>query len=374
MSGTRAGVHALNSAVRNRPQVTVVTDIPSPYQVELFNAIADDGALELHVIYARSEDGKRPWPKQRLDHEACFLDRGEAPRARAWVKEAHLVVFSGYRISGIQQLMQQRHSLGGPWAFWGERPGFRFAGLLGRFLRRWPMRLIRTAGVPIWGIGEWALEGYREELGAGPRVYINVPYFSDLERFAATTEKRRRRGTCRFLFSGQLTQRKGVDVLIEAFGRLVRDQLAVELHLLGDGPLRVELIQASRKFAQRVVFHGCPSWHTLPDYYRDADFLCVPSRHDGWALVVPEGLAAGLPVIASDRTGAARQLLSAENGWLVPANDSAALYQAMKQAALCRAEHYQCLSTHAREVAEGLNLAAGVARFKQAVEQTLEHW
>ena len=53
--------------------------------------------------------------------------------------------------------------------------------------------------------------------------------------------------------------------------------------------------------------------------------LCVPSRYDGWGLVVPEGLASGLPTIATGRTGAALDLITTgANGWVVEANQALA--------------------------------------------------
>ncbi len=355
-------------------QITVVTSIPSPYQVELFNAIAKHGALSLSVVYDRNQDSTRPWPSQDLQHQACFLDRGDKQQARILIKATQLAVFSGYRIPEIQRLMELRHNQQSPWAFWGERPGFQFPGVLGQLQRRWPMRLIHASRAPIWGIGQWAVEGYRQELDDPGRLYLNVPYFSDLGRYSTVAKDRFRFGRCKFLFSGQLIKRKGVDLLVAAFARLVREEFPVELHLLGDGPMREELQQAVKGYSQQVFFHGYQPWQSLPQYYRDADFLCVPSRHDGWALVVPEGLAAGLPVIASDRTGAARQLLNSANGWLIPADDASALYVAMKQAIECLPAHYQQLSHQARETAVQQDLDAGIACFRHAVDKTLEYW
>ena len=41
---------------------------------------------------------------------------------------------------------------------------------------------LRESRAPIWGIGQWAVEQYRAEFGE-ERTYLNVPYFSDLQRF-----------------------------------------------------------------------------------------------------------------------------------------------------------------------------------------------
>src|ERR1700751_4608744 len=75
-----------------------------------------------------------------------------------------------------------------------------------------------------------------------------------------------------------------------------------------------------------VGFVGFRDWDELPREYAAANMLCVPSRYDGWGLVVPEGLAAGLPVIATDRMGAALEFVeSGRNGWLIRAGGEEAL-------------------------------------------------
>ena len=57
----------------------------------------------------------------------------------------------------------------------------------------------------------------------------------------------------------------------------------------------------------------------------------LPSRHDGWGVVVNQALAAGLPVITSDAVGAGLDLVeNGVNGMCVAANDVEALYRALE--------------------------------------------
>ncbi len=69
----------------------------------------------------------------------------------------------------------------------------------------------------------------------------------------------------------------------------------------------------------------------LPDVYREADVLVVPSLFEPWGLVVHEGLAYGLPVITTDQVGAADDLIeSGVNGYIVAPGSSDALVAAMR--------------------------------------------
>ena len=247
---------------------------------------------------------------------------------------------------------------GGPWCFWGERPGFRVRGWAGRLLRKWKLSKLHATPAPIWGIGNFAIDGYRQEFGAR-RPYFNLPYFSDLQRFA--TSERERKQERVFLFSGSLIARKGVDLLAKAFVRLAREVPRVRLKIVGDGELRQSLAQTLRPVSERVEFAGFKDWDELPGEYGAADVLCVPSRYDGWGLVVPEGLAAGLPVIGTDRMGAALEFLeTGRNGWLIRAGDGEALLEAMREAAVVPLHE---MSQRARMSVREHTLSHGAERF-----------
>jgi glycosyltransferase involved in cell wall biosynthesis len=118
---------------------------------------------------------------------------------------------------------------------------------------------------------------------------------------------------------------------------------------------------------------GFKDWSELPAEYARADVLCVPSRYDGWGLVVPEGLAAGLPVIATDRTGAALEFVkSGVNGWLIRAGDEEALLTAMREAALMPT--LSEMSRRARESVSAHTLQSGAMRFVDYAEQVITRW
>ena len=95
--------------------------------------------------------------------------------------------------------------------------------------------------------------------------------------------------------------RKGIDLVARAFVQLASEFNDVRLRIAGDGELRQALAQLLQPVSDRVEFTGFKNWDELPELYASVDVLCVPSRYDGWGLVVPEGLASGLPVIATDR-------------------------------------------------------------------------
>jgi len=103
--------------------------------------------------------------------------------------------------------------------------------------------------------------------------------------------------------------------------------------------------------------------------------LCVPSRYDGWGLVVPEGLASGLPVIATDRMGAALEFIeTGRNGWLIPAADEDVLFSAMLEAALLPENDLIELAREARASVSAHTLQNGATRFVNFAQQAIEGW
>jgi glycosyltransferase involved in cell wall biosynthesis len=353
-------------------KIFVLTDSPSPYQVELFNEIEAHGECTLEVAYLRKRDPNRLWQSPALRHTSIELEDGMS-RARESVRQADLVVFNYYRHSNAERLMEERAVRRAPWCFWGERPGFQQPAWAGRLLRKWKLAKLHASPVPIWGIGKFAVDGYRKEFGNG-RAYCNLPYFSDLQRFT-NSEERSSTGDRVFLFSGSLISRKGVDLLARAFVRLAREVPNAMLKIVGEGELRESLGQTLRPVSERVEFAGFKDWGALPVEYSRADVLCVPSRYDGWGLVVPEGLAAGLPVIATDRMGAALEFLeTGRNGWIVPAGDEDALLKTMREAASLPADVLNQLGRQARESVSAHTLRHGAERFLHYAYNAIDGW
>ena len=140
----------------------------------------------------------------------------------------------------------------------------------------------------------------------------------------------------RLLCVGALAERKGQDVLLEAFA-IARRDVDVVLDLIGGGPCEATLKEyaRSRGLTDFVAFHG-----ERPDpdsFYRNADVFVLPSRQEGFSNALLEAMAYGLPVIATD-VGGNREAIHPDGGLLVPAMNAAALADAILRVAERRRE------------------------------------
>lgn len=350
--------------------ITVTTRIPSPYQVELFDAVAASGYVDIRVLYEMRRSKNRSWASPNIAHEHAFLEDLSFEKAQNYLSTSDLVVFSGYQNPTLRRLISDRHASGKLWAFWGERPGFVIPQWIGRHYRRLWFPQIHASNAPIWGVGQWAVEAYQRELGAG-RVYCNVPYHSRLSSFLAIDRSGAGAPPKRILFSGSLIKRKGIDLLMRAFLDIAPEMPSLELHVIGDGPLRKQLEETASALSDRVYFHGFQQWSQLAAYYAAADVLCAPSRYDGWGLIVPEGLAAGLLVIGTDQTGAALELVDESTGWLVKAGALGPLRDALRQVGSTTGEERVSRIVRGRKLAVGKDVSAGVDCVISALEASM---
>ena len=102
----------------------------------------------------------------------------------------------------------------------------------------------------------------------------------------------------KFLFLGQVTLRKGVHLVLEA-ARLLPDA-PIQIDIVGDVQIAVP---DWVKQDPRIRFHGRVTREDVWNHYQDADLFLFPTYSDGFGLTQLEALAAGVPVICSDRCG-----------------------------------------------------------------------
>jgi glycosyltransferase involved in cell wall biosynthesis len=139
-----------------------------------------------------------------------------------------------------------------------------------------------------------------------------------------------RRGNPYLLVVGEVTRRKGHDVLLRAFAAAALD--GVDLVVAGpngfDADFRDPLV-ADLGLAGRVSFLGYVDDAMLSSLYADALALCFPSRAEGFGLPILEALGAGLPVVASDLD--AFHEFAGEDALYVPPDDPDALAGALRR-------------------------------------------
>jgi len=132
------------------------------------------------------------------------------------------------------------------------------------------------------------------------------------------------------LCNARLVRQKGLSHLVDAFALLRRDFQDARLLLIGKGPLKDELLaQAERLGVGKgfIITTGIPE-EELPEYYAAADIFVLPSLWEPCAVVLPEALASGKAIVATD-IGGNPEIVSRGCGVLVEPGSADALCSAM---------------------------------------------
>lgn len=131
------------------------------------------------------------------------------------------------------------------------------------------------------------------------------------------------------LCTSRFGSRKGVEYLIEAMTLIPEAKLL----LVGSGKLEPKMKQLAIKLhlSKKVRFLGMVNHDRLGPIYRRAKLFVLPSLSESLSNSLLEAIASGLPVVATN-VGGNPELVSQQNGILVPATNSQALAEAMTQA------------------------------------------
>jgi glycosyltransferase involved in cell wall biosynthesis len=149
---------------------------------------------------------------------------------------------------------------------------------------------------------------YVADLGIKPGYIWRGVDVVDNDHFAVAAEVNSRVAPS-FLAVTRLSPEKDLPTLIEAF-RLYRDAGGSwDLRIAGTGPQETELRNAvSPNLIAHVHWLGWVSYEDLPGCYHSSNCLVLPSVSEPWGLVVNEAMAAGLPVLVSERCGCVPEL------------------------------------------------------------------
>ena len=325
--------------MRRKSRALFITIVPSPYQRDMFRALAARDDVDLSVLYMEAAFPDSPWPEVPLKAYEKILPGFWVPFGGArwhvnWdfpdLSGFDFVVLSSFTSLTGQLLMRSRLR-GRRWLFWGER--------LRRQTNAWKAFVQNKLTAPlakatgIVGIGRQAENDYRRRF---PNTsHFCIPYCCELSNFLIQKRRPPPASHMNFFFCGQMIYRKGVDLLLSAFEGLVARGRKVHLLLVGREAELPKFLRAINPMARaQIRYAGFQAPELLPEYFSQADVFVLPSRYDGWGVVINQALGAGLPVICSDVVGAGLDLVEENvNGLRFAAGNADELQRCMEQVA-----------------------------------------
>ena len=348
--------------------LTIWMNMPSFHQDDLFTSLAGSGEVDLRVVFARELITERlrlgwsPGARQYAHHtlaspysvaEAFRIARRERHRLHIingiWAEPAFAAALTALRMMGSRFVI---HSEAPDVA--QQRSVFK-RGLRSTF-GKWVVG--KAAGV--LAISRFAVAFYRE-LGCLDERLYPFGYARALPDGAKLARDTAKAGRTEIIFVGQLIRRKGVDILLAALRPLFAERADLRLTLIGDGDQRAALgaQAAAYGFDDRLTFAGVMAAGQAQSRMAAADLLVLPSRWDGWGMVVNEAFAVGVPVITSDACGASDLIRDGVNGLIFDSEDAEALRDCLRR--FCNQSSEERMNMRRAALISGESVAADVA-------------
>lgn len=303
------------------PRILLITNIPNPYRIPLFNELNKQLLAEgyaLKVVFGALGYNRRKW---KINLEDCKFDYCVLPSIQFGNKEnvtftyPHLnkllrdeqpvaIVSNGFSIATIK-LWLRNLIKPTPYIIWSGAITNKFIPISRN--RRWQRKLLVKGASGFIAYGTKAKE-YLISLGAdASKVHIAINTV-DTIFFAQQSDNTKEN---KLLYLGHLTKGKRLDLLFKAIQILSKQNSDFMLYLVGDGPERKNLQNLVKQLhiENFVSFEGFKQKQEIPNYLAQSSCFLFPSEYDIWGLVLVEAMASAIPSIASIHAGATSDLI-----------------------------------------------------------------
>ena len=229
-----------------------------------------------------------------------------------WNHRVH-VIPGGHSNPFLRRLTGILCEKGVPWMHWSEPSHWGLMSLAKVPLKVVYARKINRHALGALAIGQKASSEFarwgvaKEKIALFP--YSTPPKDDRAQEDETCTDFQK--GRKAFLFVGSLEKRKGVDILLSAFKKasLISDQWVLILvgNDLSGGVVSRQIARLG--IGSRVLLRGTVPSGNMSSVYKCGDVLVLPSRHDGWGMVLNEAASHGLALVGSESAGASFHLI-----------------------------------------------------------------
>lgn len=355
-------------------RVAMVTNIPAPYRLPVFEQVAGVPGVDLCVYFCSGREPDREWDleksafKQVYLHEKFITFHGRYIHTNPdiWRQlrafRPDVVITTGFNPTHLLAYAHARWS--------GARHVAMTDGTLQSeskltSIHRWIRRIVYAGSSSFIGASNGSLDLYRS-YGIDESRMFKSHLCTNNSAFFINSHVGKRFD---FIFCGRFVTGKNPLFAIQVAQRVSQIlRRRVSILFVGSGDLESDLHLLANEAAQEVdcVFAGFARQHQLPHLYGSARILLFPTQRDVWGVVVNEACAAGLPIIVSPFAGSVGELVRDKvNGFVLPLNDQQWADAAARL--LSDDRLYLEMSTRSREMVQDFNFENAVAGIVSAV-------
>jgi glycosyltransferase involved in cell wall biosynthesis len=336
-------------------QITIWMNMPTFYQSDLFKALASSKEVDLQVIFAKglSEDRVQlGWQQDMVGYPYRFLNKSnpiaDAMRL-AWAQRDRIHVVNGlWAEPAFAAALVVFAVAGAKYAIYSEAPErikFQAEGPRPpskRLLQAAFSKVVVPRITGVLAISHFSAEFFKG-LGVPDQSIYPFGYFRSKPTIDDFAFPPKDESKIEVTFVGRLLPLKRLDLLINVMSHLFREYPNLYLTLIGGGEMLPDLRRQVQELGleDRVNFEGVVPPDKIPARLARTDLLVLPSRGEGWGIVVNEALSVGVPVILSDRCGAVDLIQNGVNGYIFRNGDDKDLRDCLKKFLARRSEWAQ---------------------------------
>lgn len=365
---------------KRRPRVFLLTNVPAPYRLPVFEGLGK--YVDLTVYFCQEHDSRRLWQvvlqsKQvkydpttaRVLHLPSGVEiiwnPGLWTRLRQSPFDIYIAGENFSSFSSVLTVCRAARLWKKPFVLWSEAIDTAYASghPLSNWYRRWLYR--RTDAFIAYGKQAKAYLVRRGAPSGRITLGFQVVPPEQLPTPAIDRPTLGLAGKTVVLYVGYFVARKGLPYLIQAFQAVASEKDV--LALVGSGPEEARL-RAMSHGDPRIIFPGYCEGSAKTSWYAAADLFVLPTLHDPWGLVVNEATSFGLPIITTDAAGCTE--LVQDNGLVVPAADTDALANAMRQLLSDESQRHN-MGRRSRQIISHYTVEAARDAFLEVIEHAL---
>ena len=302
-------------------KVVIITNIMSPYRVDLFNNLSLDNELDITVIYS-SNNEDREWKIESVNHKYKVLKSKTIKfKHKLDYKYIHIpkdiisilndinpdvIVGSEYNPTIILAYIWTKFKSNKKFVSWSD--GTLHSERNINYIQR-KLRNIICRGADSLIASSTKTKEAQLHYGAKNKIFISYLTI-DTEKYFIKKDNWDNKN---LLYVGRLIELKGLDLLINALSKVKNDY---KLTIVGSGEEEenLKLLTREMKVDNKIDFVGFKQRKELVDIYAKSDIFILPTRQDCFGLVINEAMCAGLPVISSKYADGAYDLIDENVG------------------------------------------------------------
>lgn len=306
--------------------IVIITNIPSPYRVDLFNYLNENYDFDITILYSSTNEDNRKWEVGRITHNYKVLNSKTIKlKSKLDYKYIHIPSDIIYTLNKIKpdiivgseynptvllayywcRLKKKKFVSWSDGTLNSERDINAIQKLIRKSICKNADSLIASSS---------KTREAQMFYGANKEKIV-VSYLTvDINKYIVKREKNNDNS---ITFVGRLVKTKGIDLLIDAIAEL---KCNYKLNIIGDGPeyenIKNQCILLG--IDDKVTLYGNMSREFIVKMYSKSRIMVLPSRKECFGLVITEAMCAGLPIISSKYVdGSYDLIINEKNGFII---------------------------------------------------------